>query len=301
MSTDEPFNRSQVETIGKLLEKHRRLWPLSFKQVYYLAVEAGAAGTSLDEGAACVWAVRQGMKEDLLPVDAFSWSIASREGGAWDDADEFLLSELDSFLWGYRRNLMQGQERYVEVWVQKPDVLDFIANVSVEYCVSAYGCEHLPTVKFMRDFGERLEEARRRSQSAVVLFFGDYVPGTSFLGQVQDTLRTDANLWEMELRHQALTCEQVIEHDLPESIEVRARKPQGKAEPGEATVELEALPPDLLERAVREAIEAQLDMALLHNQRAIQDREAMRLGKIRVQIMRSIRTLLRDLRPEKPG
>ena len=298
MTTDEGFSREQVEAIRKLVESHRRLWPLAMKQVYYVSVESGVAGLSLEESASFAYTVREGLKAGLLPMGAFATTGASREGGAWDDADDFLLAELDSFLWGYRSNLLQGQDKCVEIWVQKPDLLDFVANISVGYCVSAYGCEHLPTVRSMQDFASRLEEARRRSQAMSVLFFGDFVPGGTFLTDVQDSLRTDANLWEMSLKPCALTRDQVVEHVLPESIEVRARKATGNPEPGSTVVELEAMPPDLLERAVAEGIESELDMALLNNQRAIQDREAMRLGKIRVQIMRSIRSIVRGLRPE---
>ena len=108
MSTDDGFNREQVDAVRPLLEEYRRLWPLSLKQVYYLAVEAGEVGTAPDESAAFVYAIRRGLMAGLLPVGAFSWDLRGRDGGAWENADDFLLSEVESFLWGVSTQPVAG-------------------------------------------------------------------------------------------------------------------------------------------------------------------------------------------------
>jgi hypothetical protein len=164
--------------------------------------------------------------------------------------------------------------------------------------VTAVCCQRLPTVKFMDELRTRLAGVREQSQSTVILFFGDYSPeGTSFLRRLEDTLRSEGNLWEMEFRQEAVTADDVTKYNLPESVVTRSGKAHGLSAPGAVPVELEALAPDVLAERVRSAVEAQLDMKLIHNQRAVQERESLRLAKLRTQIMRQVRTVLKEMLP----
>ena len=296
-------DEGQLAIIRPVLERYRQYWPLSPRQVYYQVVKEGGGGLWMDEFAGFAAAVRAGLIEGLLPLSALTeYGSDLREGGAWEDTEEFVHSEIESFLWGYRRDLMQGQERYVEVWVQKPDLLDLVSEAAVTYCVTTACCQHLPTVRFIHDLRTRLGEQGGHSRPAVILYFGDYVPqDTAFLSRVQEILRADGNLWEMAFRHEALTADDVVKYELPESVVTRSRKSHGTIDRAAVPVELEALPPDVLADKVRSAIEAQLDMELVNNQRAIQSREALRLGKLRTNIMRRLRSVLKELMPRREG
>jgi hypothetical protein len=294
-----PIDQRQLEIVRTVLERFRAYWPLSPRQVYYEVVKQGGVGLWLDEFASFSRTIRTALIEGLLSLAALAEDHEElREGGAWEDVAEFVHSEIESFLWGYRRDLLQGQERHVEVWVQKPGLMDLIGDVAVEYCVTTVCCQRLATVKFMDELRTRLGEARERSQSAVVLFFGDYSPQEAgFLSRLQDTLRSDGNLWEMEFRQEALTADDVTKYNLPESVVTRSGKSHSLAAPGAVPVELEALSPDVLAERVRSAIEAQLDMERVNNQRAVQERESLRLAKLRTKIMRQVRKLLRETLP----
>jgi hypothetical protein len=296
-------NQRHLSVIQPVLERYRPYWPLTPRQIYYQTVREGGAGPGVDEFASFSETLRAALIEGLLPLAAVSEQHEDiRGGGAWEDTEEFVHSEIESFLWGYRRDLLQGQERRLEVWVQKPGLMDLIAEAAVGYCVTAAVCQSLPTVRFMQELRTRLEESRGRSHSTVILFFGDYVPGKDgFLSRVQETLRTDGNLWEMEFVHEALTVQDVVRHGLPESLAARAHEPHGAAEPGRAVVELEALAPDILAERVRSAIESRLDMELLHNQRAVQERESLRLTRLRSGAMRQMRSVLKQLMPGEEG
>ena len=290
---------ARVSAMRSALERYRAYWPLTARQLYYAVVAEGGAGLWLDELLGFSGALRAALLSGQLPAASVAAQGGERrEGGAWEDAREFVHSEIESFLWGYRRDLMQGQEQYVEVWVEKPEVLDGIAEVATEYCVTTVCCRGVPSVAFMASLRTRLAEARERAQSPVILFFGDYVPaGGAYLTKVQETLRSEGNLWEAKVVQLAVTAEDVVKYDLPESVVTRSQKSHGGAEPASVPVELEALPPDVLADRVRRSIEAQLDMALVNNQRAIQSREALRLGKLRASIMRRVRAVLREQMP----
>ena len=294
------IDEEQLAVMRPVLERHRQYWPLSPRQLFYQVVKEGGAGLWLDEFVSFSRVIRAGLIEGLLPLGALADDHEEiRQGGAWEDVVDFVHSEIESFLWGYRRDLMQGQERYLEIWVQKPEVMGLVADVAVEYCVTTVCLPGLPGVEFMEELRARTEEARRHSQSAVILFFGDYSPeGVGFLTRAQEVLRSDGNLWEMEFRHEAVTSDDVLKYELPESVVTRSRKSHGSAEPGVVPVELEALAPDVLAERVRSAVEAQLDMELVNNQRAIQERESIRLLKLRTGILRRVRSVLKDFMPK---
>ncbi len=289
----------QTEALRRALERHRAHWPLPMRQAFYQLVKEGAAGLWLDEYANFLRATHAALVAGRLPLGALAGDESeTRGGGAWEDAEEFVHSEIETFLWGYRRDLLLGQERTVEVWVQKPALLEQVSEAAVEYCVTTVTCRRMPTARFMEDLRQRMASARERNQLPVVLFFGDYVPGPhGFLERVRETLRAEGNLWEMEFRQEALVPEDVERYALPESVATRSRRSHSAVEPGSAPVELEALAPDVLAERVRSAIEAQLDMNLVNNQRAIQTRETFRLGKLRASILRQIRSTLRDFLP----
>jgi len=296
---DSAIDQRQLEMVRAVLERFRAYWPLSGRQVYYEVVKQGGAGLWLDEFGSFARMLRTALIDELLaPASLAEDHEQVREGGAWDDVEEFVHSEVEGFLWGYRRDLLQGQERHVEAWVQKPGLMDLVGDAAMEYCVTTLSCGRVPTVKFMDELRTRLTEAKEHSQSAVILFFGDYSPGeVSFLSRLEDTLRSDGNLWEMEFRQEAVTAEDVKKYNLPESVVTRSGKSHGGASPGAAPVELEALAPDVLAERVRSAIEAQLDMKLIHNQRAVQERESLRLAKLRTRIMQAVRTMLKEIMP----
>ena len=291
----------QVDVLRKVIERYRAFWPLPTRQAFYQVVKEGGAGLWLDEYGRFLRAAREALTAGRLPLGSLADDRhEAREGGAWEDTEEFVHSEIETFLWGYRRDVLQGQERHVEVWVQKPSLMDQVSDAAVEYCATTVTCRRMPTAQFMEDLRQRLTEARERRQSPVVLFFGDHAPGDgAFIARVREALRAEGNLWEMEFRHEAVTADDVRRYELPENVATRSRRSHGEQDPVARPVELEALAPDVLADRVRSAIEAQLDMRLVHNQRAIQTREALRLGKLRATILRQIRSTLRDFMPKE--
>ena len=128
------IDRQQVEIIRPVLERYRQYWPLSPRQVYYQVVKEGGAGLWMDEFAGFAGTIRAGLIEGWFPLTSLMEDRDElREGGAWEDTEEFVHSEVESFLWGYRRDLMQGQERHIEVWVQKPGLVVLVGDVAVEF------------------------------------------------------------------------------------------------------------------------------------------------------------------------
>ena len=57
-----------------------------------------------------------------------------------EDADTFIKKEMGLFLNGYSRCLVQGQENYVEVWVEKDALSRILEDVAYPYCIRTVTC-----------------------------------------------------------------------------------------------------------------------------------------------------------------
>lgn len=284
--------------VRRLLDRERKYHPLTIPQTYYLMVKAGLASRSMNGLADVSALLTAGLLKGQLPVTALeSAAPAVVAGGAWENVDEFIRAELADFLWGYRRYLMQGQARYVEVWLEEPSLAPSISSVALDYCISTVVCPKTPSVSFFSALRRRLEDLWQPKPEVVVLYLGDYDPvHGDALTDLQETLRSEGGFWDVTLKRVALTRDIVIDKELPCRPEQAPRRGELEVqvpEPGTVLVELEALPPRNLHAILRKSIEAELDMELVKNQKAIQTREQAVLTRLRADILREIDYLLK--------
>lgn len=295
----------RLEKIKAVLKRNRQLWPLTVKQVYYLMVEDGQAGRGLNDYAQFMALMASALKSGDLHVESL-WQPPQevRDGGAWENKDEFVRSEVEDMLWGYRRDLMQGQPRYVEVWVEKPELADFFGAVTIDYCVSTVVCSSSPTPGFLNELRRRLENLPSgrtgvpgQKPEVVALYFGDYDSvGENVLTELQEALRSEGGFWEITLKRVALKRELVVRKNLPSRAEpssVSEALHSGTPKVGAGVVELEALPPRSLVSLLCKSIEAEFDMELFENQKQIQTKEQAALDRLRAKVGRHISNLLR--------
>ena len=95
----------------------------------------------------------------------------------------------------------------------------------------------------------------------------------------------------------AITPEQVARHRLPSSMTAKKTSSRAKgyiAKHGAAVYELEALPPDVLQQVIREAIETVLDMPLFRAELKREKADAAELDAIR----RTAQAALADAIPD---
>jgi hypothetical protein len=82
----------------------------------------------------------------------------------------------------------------------------------------------------------------------------------------------------------ALTPEQIERHALPRNPDaIKERDPRAReyvAQFGDLAVELDALPPAILEELVREAIESHVDMTALRQAQDLQDAEQVQIADL---------------------
>ena len=283
-----------VKAIKRVLEERREFWPLSDRQIHYALLNdpplkhASKPGSVYDNTASSYKSLVelltrlrlfgeipfQAIGDETRPVDVWR---THREPGA------FLRDEIDGFLKGYFRDLLQSQPHHVEILVEKNTVAPIVRPVAMHFAMpmtSGRGYCSLPP---------RWEMAQRFRRSGkkklVVLIVTDFDPdGEAIAESFARSMRDDFGIDQIHPVKVALTAEQVELHDLPPSMEAKATSSRTKGfveRHGSAVWELEALPPETLQEIVRDAIEESLDLEALQREIDAEANDAAQLQAVR--------------------
>lgn len=222
------------------------------------------------------------IREDGLVL----WSAIedrSREtiGGdiSWEESPQrFLEGELDALKECWRRYslpLWTSQESYIEIWIEKDALSTLASHVCNRYRVLLFPCRGYSS-------GTKLVEAvSRLPDHSVILYFGDHDPsGLQMQIDLKKRLRRYGS--DMVMEPIALTKEQIDEYGLSPNPVKKAdtRSPEYIAKYGEECWELDALPPDVLQKIIDKTIREHIDWEAWEKRQAeIGD------GKVKVQEM----------------
>lgn len=213
------------EQIIDVTERLRDYWPLTLRQIFYRLVAAGALQNQRSKYQALSVLCSQMRKDSEL-----SWSVmedrtrtVSDKKGFQDQAT-FLKQELDSFLVGYSRCLVQQQENYVELWVEKDALSSIFYNAAWPYCIRVLTCKGHPSTSSLQEYASRAEEAQKQGRQPVVIYGGDLDPsGWQIPITAEKILKNDFGINAIFDRF-ALNSEQVQKYNLPHSPDAIKKK-----------------------------------------------------------------------------
>jgi hypothetical protein len=217
--------------------------------------------------------------------------------GGWADQEHFVEDEMEHFLTGYRRDLLQSQAVALEIWVEKDALSRVCHKVALPYCVPVIVARGFSSISYVHECRKRVEANDDASKRTVILYFGDLDPsGWEMLPAMLETLQGEMDLGDLvEGKRCALTVDQVETYSLPRSLDAlkptdsRAKKYMARF--GNLAVELDALPPATLESLVRRAIEENLDLSNFEVEREREELERASLAAIR----RKVEGLIEDI------
>ena len=155
-------------------------------------------------------------------------------------------------------------------------VLEPIAN---EYEIILYPCRGYNSYSALKDAAERIGYIDRPT---VVLYMGDFDPsGQDMPRDIRDRLTKDFGV-QLDLYVIALTRDQIEAYDLPPAPAKRSdsRAAAFMAKHGDMAVELDALPPNVLQELVRDNVEQFFDKSAFEQQVEIEREEQTKLGRL---------------------
>lgn len=261
-----PFQQDKLDKVIEVLDELKEYKPLTLRQVYYQLVGKGYIENTVSE---------YGSLSKLLKgarIDGYiSWEdIEDRvrtihDLRGWLSGEDFVEQEVSRFLEGYRRDFLQSQTKYIEVWVEKDALSSIFTKVAKNYSVPVVVCRGFSSVTFLNEFRERISYYQNLGKQVVMLYFGDFDPsGMEMLESMKITLEQELSVVGVEFKRVGLNKSDIIKYKLPndpnalKKTDKRAKKFQKKY--GSYAVELDALRPDILEKKIKEAIEAEIDM-----------------------------------------
>jgi hypothetical protein len=217
------------------------------------------------------------------------------EKRGWEDPADFIRAHLDYFLSDYERCLVQSQEVYVELWIEKDALSTVFEQVASPFCLRVVTRRGYNSVTLEADYYRRAEEAIAKGQRPVVLYFGDFDPsGNNMLEASLITLKKEMGLSELKVKRVALTKAQVKR--LPPKVgaakKTDPRYKDYRAKHGTSAWELDALHPRELKQIARKAIYDALDMELFDEEQTLETQDRAKVMEIRREAIQALEDVL---------
>lgn len=261
------WTKGQLDKLNKVqevLSELKAYTPLTLRQVYYQLIGKGCIENNRSQynmlSNLLKWARIQGH---------IGWNViedrtrAFHDLTGWRSYQSFTNASLNHFLSGYSRDLLQTQDKYLEIWIEKDALATIFKKVAINYTVPVVVCKGFSSISFLNDLKERLDA--KQGKQRLILYFGDFDPsGVEMMESMEITLRDEFNVTGLEFKRKALLLKDVYTYQLlhnPDALkhtDTRAKK--HIAAYGEVAVELDALRPDVLESKIKAAIEDELDI-----------------------------------------
>jgi hypothetical protein len=211
---------------------------------------------------------------------------ATRPVSVWDvhrDVQGFIRREVDGFAKGYWRDLMQSQPNHIEIIGEKNTVDSIIRPVAAKYCIPTTIGRGYCSLRPRYDIAQRFRKSGK--DRLVLLMLSDFDPdGEEIAHSFARSLRDDFLIDEIEPVKVALNADQVAEYNLPPMMKAKTGSSSYQRfadQHGDDVWELEALPPETLQRVLQEAIDAVIDVEAFNHEIDQEKTDAAKLEGVR--------------------
>lgn len=286
--------RPMLEAAIAVLNANRPFWPLTLRQVHYRLLNNPPPrnASKPNEKYANDTLSYQDLS-DLLTrarlTGEVSWAAIHdptrpfTNWQLWQNTGPFVRDQLDGFLSGYHRDLLQTQPSYIEVIGEKMTVQSLAEGVASDYgvpvCIgrgySSIEARHQIAQRYFRSGKDRL----------TLLILSDFDPEGENIGEgLAASLRDEFGVRHITPVKVAITADHVTRFRLTSSMQAKKGSSRTKgftAKHGAAVYELEALAPADLQTLIREAIETVLDARLYEAEVEREQTDAAELQAIR--------------------
>lgn len=293
------WTKFQIDKLNKVkdtLLELEEFKPLTLRQIYYQLVGKGYIENNVSQYGMLSKLIKHARIEGYISWEDIEDRVrAYHDLTGWYNSENFIKASVKQFLTNYQRDLLQSQDIYPEIWIEKDALSSIFTRVASPYTIPVVVCRGFSSVSFLNDYKIRLSNYPNRNP--VLLYFGDFDPsGVEMLTAMETTLRDELGVVGIKFKRIALLKEDIYKYKLPHSpdalkkTDTRAKK--HIAEYGEIAVELDALPPKVLQSKIKEAIEDELDMGRFLEQSNIKALEFDKLNKVKNDVNSLLQTYL---------
>ncbi len=258
---------------GLLEERH----PQTVRQLFYQAVSAGLIPKTESAYQNVVVRLCGEMREDGdLPwewlADSTRWM---RKPRSYSSLEEAIARTAES----YRRALWDDQDAYVEVWCEKEALAGVLYQITQLYDVPLMVVKGFPSKDFVHGAAQTIDGM---SKPAYLYYFGDWDPsGLLIWTDIQNKIQRYTAAAPVKFHRVAVTQEQIGRYQLPTRPTKREGNSHAKDFLGDS-VEVDAIPVDVLQELARDAIERHIDQRQFEITRIAEESEREALKGWRV-------------------
>jgi DNA topoisomerase VI subunit A len=244
-----------MDAMYEILEEHN---PMTVRQLFYQLVSKQIIENSKEAYNKVVRDLRNARLQDRIP-----WDWVEDRGRQpviwvmWNSPEDFMYDAADS----YRRQIWDDQDCYIEVTVEKDALSGIFRRVLREYRVTLNIGRGFASVSAEKKMADRFVEYE--DKPIYLLAFGDFdSEGLAIPKTVEAALTYHQPDLDVTVKRCALTWDDIQTYNLPPNLTKPGSKlaPEFIAQYGDNTVELDALPIDVLEQRIRDEVEDLMDM-----------------------------------------
>lgn len=276
-----PKNKEQLETINKIIgEYSSQGYRLTLRQLYYQLVSRGIIPNKQKEYCKLSTLLTKGRMAGIVDWEIIEDRLRIPERpSVWENPKEII----ETCAKQYRRDRMEGQNVYIEVWVEK----DALSGV-LKRATNPFGCYLMinrgySSTSAMHDAYLRFTEAWDNNKRVVILYLGDHDPsGLDMVRDIQKRIETFGIFGDFEIIRIALTEKQIDRYNPPPNP-AKFSDPRAEwyiSEYGKVSWEVDALPPDILNHLVQEKIKELIDQSTYDASLLKESEERKRLEKV---------------------
>lgn len=195
----------------------------------------------------------------------------------WDNLPDFF----ETVKQAYRKNLWLKQGSYVEVEVEKDALSGIFYDTLNPYGVTLQVSRGYDSLTSMKNMADRLIAKQQEGKECFVLSFGDFDPsGEDIFRNMQEGLQKFGAI--VTCKRCAILSEDIASYNLPPDIAKQTDKRCSTFvdKNGEDTVELDALPLDVLTQRIKDEVEACLDIDLFNEAKEEEAEEVNKLQDV---------------------
>lgn len=243
------------------------LRPMTLRQIHYELVSKQLVENTIPSYKALSRALVKARKTGAIPWDWIEDRLRQpRTVSMWRD-----LSHLaGNVTRHYRRDVWLTQSSYLEVWLEKDALSGVFESVLDRYGVTLNVGRGFDGWDSRHNAAERFKEW----DDVTILYFGDFDPsGEAMVQSLRDSLAELES--HPELIKCALTLDDIKRYNLPRNF---AKKTDSRAKKfiekyGDISVELDAVPKQILRDRLVFEVESRMDMDAFAEARAVEERE----------------------------
>lgn len=255
-----PARTDLLEKVNRVIGQYRRLgYKITLRQLYYQLVARGIIPNTKSD-----YNKLGDLLSDARMGGYVDWNSIEDRGrvpkrhGEWTSLEDILDSVQSSF----RLPRWEHQENYVELWSEKDALASVLQPITDHYHINLVINKGYSSTSAMYFASKRLEDAVEQGKDITILYLGDHDPsGLDMDRDIRDRMEV-FQIEGLDVRRIGLTMAQVrMLNPPPNPAKITDPRAEGYiAEHGDISWEVDALPPEELDRLVRDSIEALTDM-----------------------------------------